>query len=95
MTTSSNGYAVTEKKQTQGTYILGATSTESVKVKNSKGKEVTKESRLTVYGSNMLIDDQTNWNYKDYKDTEWSRMSNRIIADFQTFWRDRNIIGII
>ena len=58
MTTSSNGYAVTEKKQTQGTYVLGATSTESVKVKNSKGKEVTKESRLTVYGSNMLIDEQ-------------------------------------
>lgn len=58
MTTSSNGYAVTEKKQTQGTYVLGATSTESVKVKNSKGKKVTKESRLTVYGSNMLIDKQ-------------------------------------
>lgn len=58
MTTSSNGYAVTEKKQTQGTYVLGATSIESVKVKNSKGKKVTKESRLTVYGSNMLIDEQ-------------------------------------
>lgn len=58
MTTSSNGYAVTEKKQTQGTYVLGATSTESVKVKNSKEKKVTKESRLTVYGSNMLIDEQ-------------------------------------
>ncbi len=58
MTTSSNGYAVTEKKQTQGTYVLGATATESVKVKNSKGKKVTKESRLTVFGSNMLIDEQ-------------------------------------
>ena len=58
MTTSSNGYTVTEKKQTQGTYVLGATSTESVKVKNSKGKKVTKGSRLTVYGSNMLIDEQ-------------------------------------
>lgn len=58
MTTSSNGYAVTEKKQTQGTYVLGATSTESVKVKNNKGKKITKESRLTVYGSNMLIDEQ-------------------------------------
>ena len=58
MTTSSNGYAVTDKKQTQGTYVLGATATESVKVKNSKRKKVTKESRLTVYGSNMLIDSQ-------------------------------------
>ena len=44
---------------------------------------------------NESANDQTNWNYKDYKDTEWSRMSNRIIADFQTLWRDRNIIGII
>lgn len=58
MTTSSNGYAVTDKKQTQGTYVLGATATESVKVKNNKGKKVTKESRLTVFGSNMLIDEQ-------------------------------------
>lgn len=58
MTTSSNGYAVTDKKQTQGTYVLGATATESVKVKNSKGKKVTKEAKLTVFGSNMLIDEQ-------------------------------------
>ena len=58
MMINSKGYAVTEKKQTQGTYVLGATSTESVKIKNNKGKKVTKESRLTVYGSNMLIDEQ-------------------------------------
>ena len=43
MTTSSNGYAVTEKKQTQGTYVLGATSTESVKVKNSKERKLQKK----------------------------------------------------
>lgn len=58
MTTSDSGYAVTEKKQTQGTYILGAASTESVTVKNSSGKKEKKESRLTVFGSNMLIDEQ-------------------------------------
>ena len=58
MTTSSNGYAVTEKKQTQGTYVVGATATESVKVKNSKGKSVSKDAKLTVFGSNMLIDEQ-------------------------------------
>lgn len=58
MTTSENGCAVTEKKQTNGTYILGASATESVTVKNSKGKKQTKESRLTVYGSNMIIDQQ-------------------------------------
>lgn len=58
MTTSDNGYAVTEKKQTQGTYILGAAASESVTVKNSKGKKQKEESRLTVFGSNMLIDQQ-------------------------------------
>lgn len=43
MTTSSNGYAVTEKKQTQGTYVLGATSTESVKVKTVKERKLQKK----------------------------------------------------
>lgn len=43
MTTSSNGYAVTEKKQTQGTYVLGATSTESVKVKTAKERKLQKK----------------------------------------------------
>lgn len=58
MTTSENGCAVTEKKQTQGTYILGAAATELVTVKDSGGKKKKKDSRLTVYGSNMLIDAQ-------------------------------------
>lgn len=58
MTTSDNGYAVTEKKQTQGTYVLGATSTETVTVKNSSGKKVKEDARLTVFGSSMLIDEQ-------------------------------------
>lgn len=58
MATSENGCAVTEKKQTQRTYILGAAATESVTVKDSGGKKKKKDSRLTVYGSNMLIDAQ-------------------------------------
>lgn len=58
MATSENGCAVTEKKQTQGTYILGAAATESVTVKDSGGKKKKKDSRLTIYGSNMLIDAQ-------------------------------------
>lgn len=58
MTTSDNGYAVTEKKQTQGTYVLGATSTETVTVKNSSGKKVKEDARLTVFGSSMFIDEQ-------------------------------------
>ncbi|WP_216697039.1 Gldg family protein [Anaerostipes faecalis] len=58
MTTSENGYAITEDNQKQGSFILGATATESVTVKNSNGKKVEAESRLTVFGSNMLIDEQ-------------------------------------
>lgn len=58
MTTSEDGYAVTDKKQTQGTYILGAYATETVTIKNEKNKEEEKESRLTVFGGNTLIDEQ-------------------------------------
>lgn len=58
MTTSENGYAVTEKKQTQGTYVLGAAASETVTVKNKNGKKVKEDARLTVFGSNMLIDEQ-------------------------------------
>ena len=45
MTTSENGFAVTEEKQEQGEYILGATATEE-------------ESRLTVISAPMMIDSQ-------------------------------------
>ena len=38
--------------------MLGAAATESVTVKDSGGKKKKKDSRLTVYGSNMLIDAQ-------------------------------------
>lgn len=58
MTTSENGYAVTEKKQTQGTYVLGAAASETVTLKNKNGKKVKEDARLTVFGSNMLIDEQ-------------------------------------
>lgn len=43
MTTSSNGYAVTEDKETQGTYTLGAVATED-------------ESRFTVISAATMID---------------------------------------
>ena len=58
MTTSENGYDITEDSETQGTYTLGATATQTVSVKNEDGDEEDAESRLTVYGSNMLIDEQ-------------------------------------
>ena len=45
MTTSENGFAVTEDKQEQGEYILGAVATED-------------EGRLTVISAPMMIDSQ-------------------------------------
>ncbi len=58
MTTSENGYDITENNEKQGTYTLGATATQTVTVKNDDGEKENTESSLTVYGSNMLIDDQ-------------------------------------
>lgn len=49
MTTSSDGYAVTEDNQKQGTYTLGAVATETV------GDE---EARFTVISAGTLIDSQ-------------------------------------
>lgn len=37
---------------------MGATAEQTVSVKNKDGDEEDTESRLTVYGSNMLIDEQ-------------------------------------
>lgn len=50
MTTSSDGFAVTESSETQGTYTLGAVATET--------GEDDKESRLTVISSAGMIDSQ-------------------------------------
>lgn len=58
MTTSENGYDITENNEKQGTYTLGATATQTVTVKNDDGEKENTESSLTVYGSSMLIDDQ-------------------------------------
>lgn len=58
MTTSENGYDITENNEKQGTYTLGATATQTVTVKNDDSEKENTESSLTVYGSNMLIDDQ-------------------------------------
>lgn len=62
LTTSENGYAITEKDQKQGSYVVGAVVTETVKneSKDSKDKDESKDSEeeqgvLTVYGSNSII----------------------------------------
>ncbi|MDO4312595.1 MAG: GldG family protein [Eubacteriales bacterium] len=71
MTTSSNGYAVTEDEQLQGTYVLGAVATETIEGEEAvekaekdaeEGDAETEvgsvESRLTVISSASLLDSQ-------------------------------------
>ncbi len=58
MNTSTEGYAVTEEEEKQGTYVLGATATESISANSVSGKEEEEEleSRLTVLGAGTMID---------------------------------------
>lgn len=71
MSTSSEGYAVTEESETQGTYALGAVAAETVGGKNDQTEDESeesaddgeeenaeKESRLTVITSASMIDAQ-------------------------------------
>lgn len=69
MTTSSNGYAVTETEQIQGTYVLGAVATETIEGEEAKEQageeakeegteETAAESRLTVISSVSMVDSQ-------------------------------------
>lgn len=69
MTTSANGYAVTEEEQKQGTYVLGAVATESIEgeeaaesaeedAEESGTEESSVESRLTVLSSASMVDSQ-------------------------------------
>lgn len=65
LTTSSNGYAVTETDQTQGTYVLGAVATETIEGEETAGsaededdEAETMESRFTVLTSASILDSQ-------------------------------------
>lgn len=60
MNTSTDGYAVTEEEEKQGTYVLGAVATESISANSVSGNEENEEkeveSRLTVLGAGTMID---------------------------------------
>lgn len=65
MQTSSDGYAVTDDEQKQGTYILGAVATEDIGNDDAdstdadgKKDEAAKQSRLTVISGGSMIDSQ-------------------------------------
>ncbi len=61
MNTSADGYAVTDEEEKQGTYVLGASATETISsnsVSENQDEEEAKslESRLTVFGAVSMID---------------------------------------
>lgn len=56
MTTSSDGYAVTDDGQAQGEYVLGAVATQTIMTDESEDSTETVEARLTVLASGTIID---------------------------------------
>lgn len=71
MTTSSDGYAVTEETEKQGTFLLGATATET---------QDDTESRLTVIASTSLIDAQITDSFPTLENTKL--FMNAVTANF-------------
>ncbi len=95
MTTSSNGAAVTEDSQTEGTYTLGAVATETVndtENADSEGedadesdtsdaeKEESKETRFTVISSANMIDSQLTETFTTLENT--TLFMNVVTANF-------------
>lgn len=58
MQTSDNSYAVTEDKQEEGTYTLGAVATEQITSDDSSDSSSSQTSRLTVISSESMINSQ-------------------------------------
>ena len=71
MTTSSDGYAVTEETEKQGTFLLGATATET---------QDDTESRLTVIAGTSLIDAQITDSFPTLENTKL--FMNVVTANF-------------
>lgn len=88
MQTSDNSYAVTEDKQEEGTYTLGAVATEQITSDDSSdsssskdsSSDATKTSRLTVISSESMIDSQITDTYTTLENLDL--FMNAVIANF-------------
>ena len=88
MQTSDNSYAVTEDKQEEGTYTLGAVATEQITSNDSSdsssskdsSSDVTKTSRLTVISSESMIDSQITDTYTTLENLDL--FMNAVTANF-------------
>ena len=93
MQTSDNSYAVTEDKQEEGTYTLGAVATEQISSDDSSdssssdsssskdsSSDATKTSRLTVISSESMIDSQITDTYTTLENLDL--FMNAVTANF-------------
>ena len=88
MQTSDNSYAVTEDKQEEGTYTLGAVATEQITSNDSSdsssskdsSSDATKTSRLTVISSESMIDSQITDTYTTLENLDL--FMNAVTANF-------------
>lgn len=88
MQTSDNSYAVTEDKQEEGTYTLGAVATEQITSNDSSdsssskdsSSDATKTSRLTVISSESMVDSQITDTYTTLENLDL--FMNAVTANF-------------
>ena len=88
MTTSSNGYAVTEDSQEKGTYVLGAIAEETIEgehvtsenEKDSDTETETVKSRFTVITSESMLDSQISDSFSTLENL--TLFANAVTANF-------------
>ena len=80
MQTSDNSDAVTEDKQEEGTYTLGAVATEQITSDDSSDSSSSKTSRLTVISSESMINSQITDTYTTLENLDL--FMNAVTANF-------------
>ena len=80
MQTSDNSYAVTENKQEEGTYTLGAVATEQITSDDSSDSSSSQTSRLTVISSESMINSQITDTYTTLENLDL--FMNAVTANF-------------
>ena len=80
MQTSDNSYAVTEDKQEEGTYTLGAVATEQITSDDSSDSSSSQTSRLTVISSESMTNSQITDTYTTLENLDL--FMNAVTANF-------------
>ena len=81
MNSSDHAYAITEEKQTEGSYVLGAVAVETIEESETTEDSETKESRFTVISAGSLIDSQITDTFTTLENT--TIFMNAVTANFE------------